>query len=125
MPPASSGSCCRRATGATTTTFRKWRARTSSSSGSSASRKPSPRRWNQSRWPTSRRQPRRDLRARRRNLRLLLVEERTPSASPCLDLVGLRQRLFKFVVEEPHGVENFAKRRRRLGLIGVAEGENA
>src|ERR1700733_204209 len=47
------------------------------------------------------------------------------SAPPRLDRIERGQCLFEFVVEEPHGVENFAKARRCPGPVGAAEGKNA
>ena len=78
--PASSASCCRRATAATMTTFPRSRARSWSSSGSNASRKRSPRRSSRSSRRT-RRLRCRSLRGRRRDVASASTRDRHRSAA--------------------------------------------
>src|SRR5712692_2436154 len=44
---------------------------------------------------------------------------------PSLDLVEFGPRSFKFVVEEPHRVENFAESGRCFCPVGSSKGEDA
>src|SRR5258705_11574088 len=55
----------------------------------------------------------------RPNLRLSLT------LLPSLDLVEFGQRAFKFIIEQPHGIENFPKACRRFGPVDFSKGEDA
>src|SRR4051812_2221792 len=48
-----------------------------------------------------------------------------PTLSLSLDLVESRQRPFKFVIEEPHRIENFAEACRCFCPVGLPKGEDA
>src|SRR6516165_8983470 len=47
------------------------------------------------------------------------------SPSPSLDFFGFRKRSFKFLVEEPHRIKNFAEGSRCSCPVSLAKGENA
>ena len=48
-----------------------------------------------------------------------------PGLLPGPDLVEFEQRSFKFAVEEPHRIEDFAESRGCLGSVGASKREDA
>src|SRR5437870_3824844 len=59
------------------------------------------------------------------NRKTLKTMRRSMSALLSLDLVEFGRRSFKFVIEEPHRIENFAQGCRCFCPVGLSKGEDA